>query len=366
MTNSTLWRQEVNRLEPYVPGKPIEEVKAQYGLDQITRLASNENPFGPSPKAIAAMNAAAAESHLYPEPTCAELRAKLGELYQVDPSQILVSNGADNVLMLIGQAYVNPGDEVIYCVPTFSVYRTSAVVMGGVPVEIPLTKDCTFDLEAMLAAVTDKTKLMFVCNPNNPTGTIVDSDDLETFLKRVPPHVIVVLDEAYGEFIDVEGYKTGADYVREGYPVISVHTFSKLYGLAAMRVGYAIAVPDLLKPVLAVREPFPVSRMANSAALASLEDTEYRDFILANNRAGIRYLSEELQRMGLSVTPSYSNFVFVHLHRDAAPVVEALLRAGYIVRPCQSWGYPEHIRITIGSPEQNQGFIAALRGILLS
>ncbi len=366
MTNPIVWRQEVSKLEPYVPGKPIEEVKSQYGLDRITRLASNENPYGPSPKAIAAMNAAAAESHLYPEPTCADLRAKLGELYQVDPSQILVSNGADNVLMLIGQAYVNPGDEVVYCVPTFSVYRTSAVVMGGVPVEIPLTGDYKFDLDAMLAAATDKTKLMFVCNPNNPTGTIVDSDKLEAFLKRVPPHVVVVLDEAYGEFIDVPGYKTGAEYVREGYPVISVHTFSKLYGLAAMRVGYAIAADDLLKPVLAVREPFPVSRMANSAALASLEDAEYRDFILANNREGIRYLGEELRRMGFGVIPSYSNFVFVNLHREAAPVVEALLRAGYIVRPCKSWGYPQHIRVTIGSPEQNRGFVAALRDILIS
>lgn len=364
MTNPTLWRQEVTKLEAYVPGKSIEEVKKQYGLSEITRLASNENPYGPSPKAIAAMNAAAADSHLYPEPTSAELRSKLGELYGVDPSQILVSNGADNVLMLIGQAYVNPGDEVVYCVPTFSVYRTSTVVMGGVPVEIPLTADYKFNLEAMLAAVTDKTKLLYVCNPNNPTGTIVDSAELEAFLKKVPPHVVVVLDEAYGEFIDVEGYKTGAEYVREGYPVISVHTFSKLYGLAALRVGYAIATPEVLAPVLAVREPFPVSRMANSAALASLDDVEYRDFILSTNREGLRYLGNELGRMGVGVTPSYSNFLFADLHRDAAPVVEALLRAGYIVRPCKAWGYPEHIRITVGSPEQNRGFVAALERIL--
>ncbi|MBN2981658.1 histidinol-phosphate transaminase [Cohnella algarum] len=358
---ASLWRQEVSKLEKYVPGKSIEEVKQQYGLTEITRLASNENPFGPSPKAIAAMSAAAAESHLYPEPTSAELRRKLGELYEVDPSRILVSNGADNVLMLIGQAYVNPGDEVVYCVPTFSVYRTSTVVMGGVPVEIPLTDDYKFDLDRILASVNEKTKLIYVCNPNNPTGTVVDSDALEAFLARVPPHVVVVLDEAYGEFIDIEGYKTGADYVREGYPVISVHTFSKLYGLAAMRIGYAIAAENVLEPVLSVREPFPVSRMANAAALASLEDVEYRDFVLAANREGIRYLSAELNRMGIGVTDSYSNFLFAHLRRDAVPVVEALLRAGFIVRPCRSWGYPEHIRITVGSPEQNRRFIEALR-----
>ncbi|RUS46197.1 histidinol-phosphate transaminase [Cohnella sp. AR92] len=364
MTRSTLWRQEVTKLEAYVPGKSIEEVQKQYGLSEITRLASNENPYGPSPKAIDAMNAAAADSHLYPEPTSAELRGKLGTLYGVDPSQVLVSNGADNVLMLIGQAYVNPGDEVVYCVPTFSVYRTSTVVMGGVPIEVPLTGDYKFDLDGMLAAVTERTKLIYLCNPNNPTGTIVDCAALEEFLKKVPPRVVVVLDEAYGEFIDVPSYKTGAEYVREGYPVISVHTFSKLYGLAAMRVGYAIANPDVLAPVLAVREPFPVSRMANSAAAASLDDTEYREFILRTNREGLAYLSEQLRQMNVGVNPSYSNFLFADLHRDAAPVVEALMKAGYIVRPCKSWGYPEHIRITVGSPDQNKGFIEALRTIL--
>lgn len=362
--STSLWRQEVSKLEAYVPGKSIEEVKKQYGLSEITRLASNENPYGPSPKAIAAMNAAAAESHLYPEPTSAELRHKLGELYEVDPAQVLISNGADNVLMLIGQAYVNPGDEVVYCVPTFSVYRTSTVVMGGVPVEIPLTEDYKFDLDRILASVNEKTKLIYVCNPNNPTGTIVDSDALGAFLRKVPPHVVVVLDEAYGEFIDVDGYKTGAEYVREGYPVISVHTFSKLYGLAAMRIGYAIASKEVLAPVLAVREPFPVSRMANAAALASLEDTDYRDFILSTNREGIRYLTAELGAMGIDVTPSYSNFILANLHRDAVPVVDALLRVGFIVRPCRSWGYPEHIRITVGSPEQNRRFVEALRPII--
>jgi histidinol-phosphate aminotransferase len=362
--STQLWRQDVTKLETYVPGKSIEEVKKQYGLTEITRLASNENPYGPSPKAIEAMNAAAAESHLYPEPTSVELRNKLGEQHGIDPSQVLISNGADNVLMLIGQAYINPGDEVIYCVPTFPVYRTSTVMMGGVPVEHPLTEDYKFDLDTILASVNDKTKLIYICNPNNPTGTVVESDRLEAFLKQVPSHVIVVLDEAYGEFVDIEGYRTGADYVREGYPIISVHTFSKLYGLAAMRIGYAIATPSVLAPLLAVREPFPVSRMANSAAVASLEDIDYRDFILSTNREGIRYLHTELGALGIEVTPSYSNFLFANLNREAAPIVEALMRTGFIVRPCKGWGYPNHIRITVGSPEQNQRFVEALQPLI--
>ncbi|MDU2242576.1 MAG: aminotransferase class I/II-fold pyridoxal phosphate-dependent enzyme, partial [Paenibacillus sp.] len=279
-----LWRQEVTKLKTYVPGKSIEEVKKQYGLTAIIRLASNENPYGPSPKAAAAMKEAVSDSHLYPEPTSAEVRRMLGEQYGIDPGQIVVSNGADNVLMLIGQAYINSGDEVVYCVPTFPVYRTSTVMMGGVPVEVPLTGDYKFDLDRILDSITVLTKLVYICNPNNPTGTIVGSDELEAFLRKVPSHVIVVLDEAYVEFVGLPGYKKGVEFIKEGYNVISVHTFSKLYGLAATRIGYAIASPQLLAPILAVREPFPVSRLAAAAAAASLEDTEYRDFILTSNR----------------------------------------------------------------------------------
>ncbi|MDB4868296.1 MAG: histidinol-phosphate aminotransferase [Cohnella sp.] len=362
--STPLWRHDVTKLETYVPGKSIEEVKKQYGLSEITRLASNENPYGPSPKAIAAMQEAALQSHLYPEPTSMDLRAKLGGLYGIDPGQVLVSNGADNVLMLIGQAYINPGDEVVYCVPTFPVYRTSTVMMGGVPLEVAMTRDYKFDLDGMLARITARTKLVYICNPNNPTGTIVESDDLEAFLRQVPEHIVVVLDEVYIDFVAVEGYRTGIEYIKAGYNVISVHSFSKLYGLAAARIGYALASPQILAPLLAVREPFPVSRMANSAAIASLDDVEYRRFILDTNREGIRLLQSELEALGLEIPDSYANFLFIDMKRPAAPVCEALLQAGFIVRPCKGWGYPNHIRVTVGSPEQNQRFIAEMKTIL--
>lgn len=362
--STQLWRQDITRLHTYVPGKSIEEVKKQFGLSEITRLASNENPYGPSPKAVAAMQAAAAESHLYPESTSAELRARLGEYHGVDPAQILISNGADNVLMLIGQAYINPGDEVVYCVPTFPVYRTSTVMMGAVPVEIPLTGDHKFDLDRILGSINERTKLVYICNPNNPTGTIVNDGELESFLRNVPAHVVVVLDEAYVEFVELPDYRKGIDFIKKGYNVISVHTFSKLYGLAAARIGYAIASPDVLAPLLTVREPFPVSRMAVAAAIASLQDTDYRDFILASNRDGLQFLQREMTALGFEVPDSYSNFLFADTKQEAAPTIDALLRAGFIVRPCKGWGYPNHIRVTVGSPEQNERFIAALAEIV--
>ncbi|WP_077214843.1 histidinol-phosphate transaminase [Bacillus dakarensis] len=361
-----LWNHNIKKLTPYVPGKPIEDVKKELGLTEIIRLASNENPYGPSEKAIRAAQEAASINQLYPEPSNRELREKLGEEYDINPDKITISNGADNILLLISQAYINPGDEVIYCAPTFSVYRSTTLMMGGVPVEVPLNDQHEFDLEGILREINEKTKLIYVCNPNNPTGTVVDSDVLEDFIKRVPDHVIVILDEAYAEFIDIEGYKKGVEYVKEGYNVISVHTFSKLYGLAAARVGYAIASEELLKPILAVREPFPVTRMSDAAAIASLEDVDYKNFILDENRKGLTYLSEELEKLGYSSVPSYANFLFVDTGKDVQPLYMELMKKGFIVRPCTSFGYPNHFRVTVGTPEQNENFIEVLKSLSLS
>ncbi|UVI31043.1 histidinol-phosphate transaminase [Paenibacillus spongiae] len=358
-----LWNHGVKKLKPYIPGKSIEDVKKELGLTEIIRMASNENPYGPSPKAIAAAGEALMQTHLYPEPSNRELRGKLGELHKVDPDRILISNGADNVLLIIGQAFVNPGDEVVYCSPTFPVYRTSTVMMGGVPVEVPLTADHKFDLEAMLNHVTPKTKLIYICNPNNPTGTVVDSNQLRSFLQRVPKHVVVVLDEAYAEFISIEQYKSGIDYMNEGFPVISVRTFSKLYGLAAARVGYAIAPAELLQPMLAVREPFPVTRASDAAARAALEDVEYTNFILAENLKGMKFLSAELAKFGYETVESYANFIFVDTKEDVQPLYDGVMKEGFIIRPCTSFGYPHHFRLTIGTHEQNERFIAALHKV---
>lgn len=358
-----LQRTVIAQLKPYVPGKAIEEVKRELGLKKIIRLASNENPFGPSPRAVQAMQKSLLESQLYPEATCRALREKLGRLYAIHPDQIVIGNGADNVITLIGMAYINPGEEVIYCTPTFPAYRTITLLMGGNPIEVPADKNYTFDLDATLASITDKTKLIFICNPNNPTGTIVEEDKLEAFLKQVPPHVAVVLDEAYVEFIDREGYRTGSDFVKAGYPVIFVRTFSKLYGLAGTRIGYAAASKELIAPVQAVREPFAANRIANAGAAAALDDEEYKNKSLQTNKQEMKNLINELQSFGYYVTPSHANFLFVDMKKDIMQISQSLMQEGILIRPCTAWGLQTHARITIGTSQQNKHLIRALHKI---
>ncbi|MGG1659878.1 histidinol-phosphate transaminase [Brevibacillus sp. NRS-1366] len=360
-----LWRNSVKQLKPYVPGKPIEEVKNELGLEKITRLASNENPFGVSPKAITAMQKAVEEGYLYPEGTCGELREKLADEHGISADQVLVANGADHMIKLIAAAYINPGDEVIYCTPTFATYRSAVLLMEGIPVEIP-TKNDTFDLDAIRLTINDKTKMIFICNPNNPTGTIVDEAQLHAFLKQVPGHVIVVLDEAYIEFVQSAPYKNGLDYLREGFRLITIRTFSKLYGLAGLRVGYAMAPKEYLMPVGAVREHFAVNRIAVSGALAALDDMEFREMTLRENRAQMDYLVNELCELGFHVKASHTNFLFIDTKRDAALIYQGLMKEGILVRPCAAWGLPQHLRITIGTAQQNQELLEALAAITLS
>ncbi|MFK2827256.1 histidinol-phosphate transaminase [Bacillus sp. B190/17] len=361
--NQELWRRSATKLKAYIPGKAIEDVKKELGLEEIIRLASNENPFGPSPKAVEAMQQAVLDSQLYPEATCSELRKKLGSLYDIDSDQIIVGNGADNVITLIGSAYINPGDEVIYCTPTFPAYRTITLLMEGTPVEIPVDENYTFDLQAILSAINDKTKLIFICNPNNPTGTIVEEDQLEAFLKQVPPHVVVVLDEAYAEFIGREGYHTGPDFVKAGYPVIFVRTFSKLYGLAGTRIGYAAGSKEHIAPIQAVREPFAANRIANAGAVAALDDEEYKNKTIQENKQEMKKLIKELQALGYDVAESHANFLFVDLKEDAVQLFEALMKEGILIRPCIAWGLGTHARITIGSAQQNEHLLQALRKV---
>ncbi|MBL4954337.1 histidinol-phosphate transaminase [Neobacillus sp. YIM B02564] len=357
------WRRSIRQLKEYIPGKAIEEVKRELGLDKIIRLASNENPFGPSPKAVQAMQAAVADSQLYPESTGREVREKLANLYQLALDQLLIANGGDNVISLIGTAYINPGDEVIYCTPTFPAYRTTTLLMEGIPVEVPMTQDYTYNLEGILAAITENTKLIFVCNPNNPTGTIVENADFEAFLQQLPPHVIVVLDEAYVEFIAREGYRNGIDFLKDGYPVICIRTFSKLYGLAGTRIGYAVGSKEHLKPICAVREPFAANRIAQAGALAALDDTEYKSKSIRENRFEAVKLIKELRGLGFDVNDTHANFLFVDVKENVSKVSEVLLHDGIIIRPCTAWGLKTHARITIGTSEQNERLLQSLRKI---
>ncbi len=361
--SESLWRSSVGKMEPYIPGKSIELTKKELNLREVIRLASNESPFGPSPKAIKAMKKTVVDGHLYPDPTCWELREKLGRQQEINPENYVVANGADNIINLTIASYVNPGDEVVYCTPTFSEYNKNILLMGGIPVEIPTTDDHKFDLKAMLSAVTEKTKLVIVCNPNNPTGTIVGADELRSFFKRLPKHVLAILDEAYIEFVNLKDYPTAVDYIKEGFRVIAIRTFSKLYGLAGMRVGYAFSNDELIKPLHMVREPFACNRVAHAGAVAALDDIEYMDKVLSENANEMDKMIKVFHSRGYKVDKSHTNFLFIDVKQDASMLANALLSKGFIIRPCAQWGYPTHVRISIGTAKQNEQLFKALEEI---
>lgn len=350
-------------MEHYVPGKPVEEVKARYGLSRVIKMASNENPWGPSPKALEAARQELEQVAMYPEGSCAELRRALAERLGVSQEMITVSNGGDNVLMMIAQAFLEPGDRVVMANPTFPVYRTACLLMGGEPVEVPL-KEFTHDLHAMSKAAAAGARMVVICNPNNPTGTIVSSKELKDFLNNLPDEVLVVLDEVYGDFADVEDFPDGVELIMQGKPVISVRSFSKLYGLAGLRVGYGIGPEELIGALNKVREPFPVNRVAQAAAMGALEDREFREKVLRKTREGRAELASALRKMGLRCLDSHTNFLFVDLGKDSEEVFQALLARGIIIRPGKMWNTPTWCRITVGRPEENKELVKALYEIL--
>jgi len=356
-------RKGILEIEPYVPGKPIEEVQAELGLSEIVKMASNENPLGPSPKALAAMGKELKRVNLYPEGSCALLRRRMARRLGIDDGMISFSNGADNCILLIANAFINEEDEIVMADPTFFVYRTVTKIMGGHPVYVRL-KDHVHDLDAMLRRVGRKTKLVLICNPNNPTGTIVRKDELDEFVSRLPEHVILVLDEAYIEFVSDKQYPDGLDYVKEGYNVISLRTFSKIYGLAGLRIGYTVGCKEFVAALNRVREPFPVSTIAQAGALGALEDEEFREKVLKNNEEGKTYLYEEFNKMKLVYVPTHTNFVFVDFERGSQEISQSLLREGIIVRPGHLWNCPTFARVTIGTMEQNRRFIGVLKNVL--
>ncbi|MCM3115372.1 aminotransferase class I/II-fold pyridoxal phosphate-dependent enzyme [Neobacillus sp. MER 74] len=281
----------------------------------------------------------------------------------LDPEQYVVANGADNIIKLIGNAYINPSDEVVYCTPTFTAYKSIVLLMGGIPVEVPSCANYDIDLEAMYNAINEKTKLVVIVNPNNPTGTIANKEELRSFLNRIPEHVIVVLDEAYIDYVETKDYPTGIDFIKEGFSVISIRTFSKLYGLAGIRVGYAVASKELLLPVQRVREVFSCNRVASAGAIAALEDKEHKLKVLKENKSEKVRLVEGLRRLGYEVTNSYTNFLFVNMLRDTTEISTTLFRMGLIIRPCAPWGLSTHARITVGTKEQNDKLIYALQNL---
>jgi histidinol-phosphate aminotransferase len=346
----------------YEPGKPIEYVARELGLDPATiiKLASNENPFGPSPKAIAAAKHALEHGELYPDGGCYELREKLAKARGLGADQFVIGNGSNEIIELVGHALLGPGDEVVMGVPAFVVYKLVTLVFGAKAVEIPLT-NFRHDLKAMAAAITPRTKLVYVCTPNNPTGTANTEEELLAFARALPEHVVCVFDEAYAEFVDPA--PDLRPLIREGRNVICLRTFSKIYGLASLRIGYGYANPVTISLLNRVRQPFNVNAIAQAAAIAALDDRDFAERCARENRSGLVQLESAFTKLGLPFVPSVANFVLVRVG-DGMRVFDTLQRHGVIVRPMKSYGMPEWVRVTVGRREQNERLLKELAASL--
>ena len=358
----------VRAIAPYQAGKPIAEVAREFGLDEanIVKLASNENPFGVPESAKQAMMAAAAELGRYPDANGFDLKGALSKRYDVPADWITLGNGSNDILEIAAHAFVERGQSVVYSQYSFAVYALATQGVGARHIVVP-AKAYGHDLDAMLAAIQEDTRLVFIANPNNPTGTFIPAADIQAFLDKVPAHVVVVLDEAYNEFLAEENQFESADWVKK-YPNLLVsRTFSKAYGLAGLRVGFAIAQPALTDLMNRIRQPFNVNSMAQAAAIAALNDKEFLKQSAANNAAGYQQFTEAFEKLGLEYVPSYGNFVLVKVGKDLAAgarVNLALLKQGVIVRPLDGYGMPDHLRISVGLKEQNLRLLAALKQVL--
>lgn len=353
-------RDGIAEIPVWNTGAPLEELEqsaAARGDGALAPMDTNENPLGPSPKAVEAMVRELTRVNRYPDGGCTFLARAVAARLGVGEDMIVFGNGGDNCLRLIAAAFLNQGDEVVVGHPSFLVYLMSSRIMGARPVSVPL-RDHVHDLSAMRRAITDRTKLVFVCNPNNPTGTIVRKAELEAFLRDLPPHVLTVLDEAYFEFVSDPGYPNGLHYVEAGLPVIVLRTFSKLYGLAGLRIGYLVGAAPLIDSIRRVREPYAVSRVAQAGALAALEDREFVQRVLADNEEGKAYLRRELESLGCLVVPSHTNFLFVDLRGEAGEIAGALRERGVLIRPGAAWGLPTWARVTVGTREHNRRLLA--------
>jgi histidinol-phosphate aminotransferase len=356
-------RPAVAGLVPYEPGKPVEEVQRELGLERVVKLASNEGPYGPFPAAQEAIARASVELNRYPDGGSYRLRKALAERHDVRFEHVTVCAGADAVIGYTSLALLDPGDEAVTGWPSFPSYVLDSLKAGGVPVRVPLRED-RFDLEAMLEAITERTKIVFVAAPNNPTGTTTTRDELASYFDRVPAHVLTVVDQAYFEYIDDPDYPDAVEeFAKAGHRVLVLRTFSKIYGLAGLRVGYGVGPEDVVTAIGKVRRAFDVASVAQEAALASLADSEEVARRRALNRDTRALLEDALRRSGLDpVGPAVANFVFVRVG-DAEAVSDALLRKGVIVRPLGPFGAPDALRITAGTPDEIEFLAEALTAV---
>ena len=350
---------DIQSLTPYVPGKPIDELQRELGLERVIKLASNENPLGPSPKAVAALAGETDTLHRYPDGGGFRLRQAIAERWKVTREHIILGNGSDEILGLLARTFLAPGDEAVMADHTFVIYKMEVTAAHGKAVLVPLA-NWTHDLEAMAQAITPRTRLLFLCNPNNPTGTMVSAEAVHRLMARVPEEVIVVLDEAYIEYVRDPQFPDALAYVKDGRRAIVLRTFSKIYGLAGLRIGYGVTTPEINGFLNRVRPPFNANSMAQRAALAALEDDDHVAKSRAVNAAGMEQIGNGLRALGLAPIPSQANFIYFDVKRDGRNVFDALLREGVIVRHIEG----SMVRVTIGQSDENTAFLHALAKVI--
>jgi histidinol-phosphate aminotransferase len=352
----------VAALRPYEPGKPIEEVQRELGLTDVVKLASNENPLGPSPMAVAALRGAIDELNRYPDGGSVMLTRKIAAHHNVTPDHIFLGCGSVEILNLLAYLFIRPGLHAVTSEHAFAIYELVDAASGGATRTAPM-KDYTFDLDAIGDLIDDRTRIIWLANPNNPTGTIYKRDAWERLLARLPDHVVVVADEAYFEFVRDPDYPNALNYLKTQPRLIVLRTFSKIFGLAGLRVGYGVADPEMVNLLHNVRQPFNINLLAQAAVLAAMDDDEYVRRTLEVNLQGIEYLEREFRRLGVAYVPTQGNFFLVDVG-DGVRVFNALLRKGVIVRPMHGYHFPCHVRISVGLPEENRKLIAALEKVL--
>lgn len=360
-------RPNIQSMAPYVPGKPIDEVKRELGLNHVTKLASNENPLGPSPKALAAVAEAAHDLHLYPDASGHLLTVKLAEKAGVDPRQVVLGNGSDEILSMLGLAFLQPGDNIVVGKPTFVRYEAAGQLADCEIREVPLDAGMRHDLPAMVAACDASTKLVFLANPHNPTGTTVNPESIADFRAQLPETALLVMDEAYYEYaVGSVPVPDSVAMVREGLPVISLRTFSKAYGLAGIRIGYAIGPREVIEALNLVRAPFHVNSLAQAAAIAALDDDDHLARSRAVNAAGMKILTDGASGLGCETVPSAANFVCIKVPTSDTELFRELLKCGVIVRPGTPLGMPGYLRVSVGTEQECREFLSAFGQVLSS
>lgn len=357
------WKEQLLTLKPYQPGKSINEVKRQYSLSEIVKLASNENPFGCSEKVLSEIANFTGKFSIYPDGYATDLRFKLAEHLNVKPEQLILGNGSDEIIQMISRGLLSPETNTVMAAPTFPQYKHNGIIEGCEIREIPLI-DGAHDLEGMAAAIDQKTAVVWLCSPNNPTGIYIKEEDLLEFLSRVPNDVLVVLDEAYFEYVSAEDFHDSIGLLEDYKNVIVLRTFSKIYGLASLRVGYGIAHEETIAALEPAREPFNVNTLAQAAAIAALEDQDFIRKCKQENMAGLEQFYLFCDEAGLTYYPSQGNFILIDFAADGQEVFQFLLERGFIVRSGTALGFPTSVRITIGSREQNAGVIEKIKEYL--